>query len=428
MGFWEHFPYTNFHEMNDSWILKEIKNIAERLDGFTAANKLVYKGVWKISDAYPAWSVVTDNGKLYVSNASVNSGTTLDSEKWIFGGDLVPTEQELNAIIARLNAVEAETSREIEEFKNEIKNDVNRAVFDMSHVAWFGDSYTWGSGSESGRGWQYYLAEMFPGSTFEGLGNGGGGFARDGYYPYTFAGLVDYAITENYITNPETVTTVLLVGGVNDGYDYEAIRNGCNDFINRCKQRFPHAEIIIASNPAPKCFSSVPARVANEVCANSGAHYVADSAYFNLTADDRYNSGDEIHLNDAGYKNVARMLAEFCNGRSPTFIETVRRETDNGIACRIAATNKGFIFDVWGQVASTLDDNVLTNMVMPISAKAYNSAKSVIIVASGSAGFQPVILNTSLMRLQSVEHSSVGSYYSYATSNIIPYSELASDF
>jgi len=32
MGVFEHFPYTNFHDMNDAWILKVVKECAEAVE------------------------------------------------------------------------------------------------------------------------------------------------------------------------------------------------------------------------------------------------------------------------------------------------------------------------------------------------------------------------------------------------------------
>ena len=36
------YPYTNFHELNDDWIIKTLREFGQRLDEFVAANQLTY--------------------------------------------------------------------------------------------------------------------------------------------------------------------------------------------------------------------------------------------------------------------------------------------------------------------------------------------------------------------------------------------------
>ena len=59
-SFLNQFPYSDFHEMNLDWILKEVKRIAAEMHGFEAANSVNYAGIWNITQQYTAWSIVLD--------------------------------------------------------------------------------------------------------------------------------------------------------------------------------------------------------------------------------------------------------------------------------------------------------------------------------------------------------------------------------
>ena len=48
-------PYTDFHEMNLDWIIKQVKALAREMHGFEAANKVEYAGIWNITQQYAAW-------------------------------------------------------------------------------------------------------------------------------------------------------------------------------------------------------------------------------------------------------------------------------------------------------------------------------------------------------------------------------------
>lgn len=77
------YPYTNFHELNLDWIIRQIKKLTGVVDDFVAYNKITFRGTWT-GTAYPAWSVVDDGaGNGYLSLKAVPAGVALsDSEYW----------------------------------------------------------------------------------------------------------------------------------------------------------------------------------------------------------------------------------------------------------------------------------------------------------------------------------------------------------
>lgn len=78
------FPYSDFHEMNLDWIIKEVKNVVAQMDSFTAANSVEYVGNWDITKQYKIWDIVTDGNLTYIALKAVPAGILTDNtEYWL---------------------------------------------------------------------------------------------------------------------------------------------------------------------------------------------------------------------------------------------------------------------------------------------------------------------------------------------------------
>lgn len=104
-SFLNQFPYSDFHEMNLDWIIKQVKLLTGEMHGFEAANKVSYAGIWNITDQYPAWSIVLDQntGYMMISLQPVPVGIAItNSEYWMlvapFKIDVAFSESSYNAI------------------------------------------------------------------------------------------------------------------------------------------------------------------------------------------------------------------------------------------------------------------------------------------------------------------------------------------
>lgn len=104
-NFINQFPYSDFHEMNLDWILKEIKKITNEMDEFIASNTVTYKGLWNITEQYAKSDIVLDAISGYVSMAlkPVPSGIEITNEEyWIlvspFRIDIDFNSESFNAI------------------------------------------------------------------------------------------------------------------------------------------------------------------------------------------------------------------------------------------------------------------------------------------------------------------------------------------
>lgn len=89
------YPYTNFHELNDDWIIKTLREFGQRLDEFVAANQLTYADpiAYDPDTIYAANTVVIYDNAAYVSKQAIPAGLLpTNAEYWLLifpFGDLI---------------------------------------------------------------------------------------------------------------------------------------------------------------------------------------------------------------------------------------------------------------------------------------------------------------------------------------------------
>lgn len=74
-----HYPYSDFHELNLDWILRKIKELGIKIDEFEALNTITYAGFWDITKQYPKWNIVTNENIGYISLQPVPAGISIDN-------------------------------------------------------------------------------------------------------------------------------------------------------------------------------------------------------------------------------------------------------------------------------------------------------------------------------------------------------------
>ena len=93
MGLFERFPYTNFHDLNLTWILNELKTLEHTINEFVSINALKYADPiqWNIVTQYEKNTIVIDplTGTAYISVQPVPSGVALtNTDYWTVVFDL----------------------------------------------------------------------------------------------------------------------------------------------------------------------------------------------------------------------------------------------------------------------------------------------------------------------------------------------------
>lgn len=82
------YPYTDAHELNLDWILKQIKKLGAEWEDFKVINQIVYKGVWDPTKTYDAYNIVDYENVAYISTRIVPAGTHLDNtDYWVIIAD-----------------------------------------------------------------------------------------------------------------------------------------------------------------------------------------------------------------------------------------------------------------------------------------------------------------------------------------------------
>lgn len=136
MGFFNNFPYTNFHELNIDFLLKEMEKLKSYVEQYTAINSVGYAGIWDITKQYPQWSVVTDGNRSYLSKKPVPVGIEIENEEyWLPMVDLDPRIGSIINTIGVLQALVEQQGKDIQsltEKTNETDSKVDDAISDFS--------------------------------------------------------------------------------------------------------------------------------------------------------------------------------------------------------------------------------------------------------------------------------------------------------
>lgn len=329
MNFWHEYPYTDFHELNLSWILKKMKQIDARMTDFEAVNKFNFFGDWNITKSYPIWSIVTgedDNGYLAIQN--VPAGITLDNEDyWIKVANysalyadvqrrIIAIEDDNKSIHEDLTTAEGDIS-DLQSDVLDLENAVDELQREDRNVLCIGDSYQEGYNPEGNTlsfiNMLKSKYESVTGSTLTlyNYHKGGTGFlnANDNI---TFHTLLENAGAN--IADRSSITDIIVTGGYNDsGYSDTDLKSSIQTFINRAKSLFPKSKIWIA--PAGYCLNnSVRDRIENNVipayCAasNYGAFIMSTTLrlYHLYTL---LNTTDFVHPTQTGQDILGELMA-----------------------------------------------------------------------------------------------------------------------
>ena len=86
-SFFNEYPYTDFHELNLSWVIKELRTFATTLEQFVSINALKYADPiqWNITSQYEKNTIVIDpvTGVAYISVAPVPAGVIItNTDYW----------------------------------------------------------------------------------------------------------------------------------------------------------------------------------------------------------------------------------------------------------------------------------------------------------------------------------------------------------
>lgn len=236
LGFFDKYPYTDFHELNLDWLLKAVRELAAEIHDFEIVNQFTYEGNWDITKQYKKFAIVTVNGtEGYIALQAVPAGIAItNTDYW--------------AMIADYTAVIAGLGARITALEGDIVDINNRLGVDYESIVWIGDSYTSAGslGADVDKRFSTLVSASL-GLTEYNYAVGGTGYVY-GPTPYTVQ--ASNAVTD-FINNDrdrDTVKYVMVIGNRNDAdgtYSYNDISSAAASVFNTLHNGFPNATIVV---------------------------------------------------------------------------------------------------------------------------------------------------------------------------------------
>lgn len=349
MGFFNKFPYTDFHELNLDWVLKMLKELDQEWDEFKVLNTITLAGTWDISKNYPKYAIVEDSGNGYLSIKPVPPGIAISNlDYWLPVGTYASAISALNTRmntaesnittlqnnVSTLNGTVSGHTTQINNLSNKL--DVNNIL--KGQIVMIGDSYLEGWTPDGDvTSWGVHLKNILNKPDDQIFAKGGAGFCNT-VDSVNFVTLLDDANASAAVDN-DKVTLVLFGGGYNDtGYTAAQILTALQSASSKISTYFPNAAAAFAYMPWDRNSGSrqtyqklyAPARYANAFKQVNIAFF--ENIYKSLQAVEGLFSSDNKHPNGEGQKAIAKAIYETLLGTySPCTAESAAVSGENNI-------------------------------------------------------------------------------------------------
>lgn len=394
MSLFENFPYTNFHDLNLDWIIKIAKDF---LDQYTHIQQIITEGETSITG-------LTQEGIESITQLTQEELTELQAkydtleallQSWYdtHSADIATQlAQALADLTAWYNAHEAILYQYI---RDEVANqyDPSTILIDTypnknntaphvpsSQAVWnfvkkrriitCGDSYLMDYSFSWGHQLQSMLGMADADFFYGGLSGGGfisdaGGGTGNGY-------LIGIRAIENNVTDKETITDIILCGGLNDSsYDAASFPTAdfashVADFINYCKTTYPNAKIWIGycGNAVDQLSTYLGTRtIDNRIVAMQYYSSISNNVNVAINTDiwkvftfnwQYFNNVDYLHPNTEGSVAIAKAVMAWING-CPVNVKKMFFNTRTGFGSDLVNYPAS---EAW--IRATIDDGVLT--------------------------------------------------------------------
>ena len=316
------YPYTDFHEMNLDTLLEMIKKLAGEMEDFKVINKITFYGEWDITNQYPAWAIVDDNGNGYISIKPVPAGVPLsDGNYWVLVADYSALYANITSRIVALENTVGDNSSGLVKAVNDLNSDVTALQNDVTalqglynladrNIMFIEDSY--GARKRSDNKYLYEYVADVTGAYTEMIYQNGAGCVN---------GMFE-TLVNGYAGDASKFDTVVLIGGANDQNKTEsAIVTAMGTLLTSIKTKFDKALTIIIMCPGIT-FASSPAAPTRETtwkayragALANGAAYIENSQYILRNTDLLDN--DKCHPNGKGVDYLSLAAVEMLYGRS----------------------------------------------------------------------------------------------------------------
>ena len=252
MGFFNNFPYTNFHELNLDWLLNQMKELGTAFEDFVKSNKLKYADpfTWDATTSYnPNTMVLSPDGQVvYISLQRAPAGTPLtDGDYWLAvfdasGYNLLQDQIYAQGITIGTLADAVDDLEAGTTLPTFVKYDAKK--FANSYIICFGDSNTMPNPPSGYGNWFETVKAYLAPKGGKSYGVSGATIQNDiGGYP-----TISNQITSANDYPADQVSLVFLMGGINDfhygTYDQGAFGAACKNTVQAIHSKFPNALIV----------------------------------------------------------------------------------------------------------------------------------------------------------------------------------------
>lgn len=140
-NFWlNHYPGTNFHELNIDWLVEAVKALGKEMHDFEIINQFTYEGDFDITKQYKKYAIVIDNNLGYLSLQPVPAGIQLDNtDYWVLIADYTAIVGDLGARVIALEAADILLRQEDQRLQGIL---TDNQLLPAKYAIWIGDSFT----------------------------------------------------------------------------------------------------------------------------------------------------------------------------------------------------------------------------------------------------------------------------------------------
>ena len=307
------YPYSDAHELNLDWILKKMKELDQSMTDFEAMNKITFSGEWDITEQYPAWTIVNNNGTGYISIQPVPKGINITNNNyWRSVIDYSETIADLQNRVVDLEEDVDDIKSDLRYAFDRIAN-VEKYVPETAKIILIGDSYLEATGAVTNYGAQ--LETLMPNATIYRYADAGSGFDHYGVLGKTFGMMASEAIADH---SDEKIGYVFMIGGSNDRNQNQAdVETYMASAIASLRAAWPTAKICVGfcgwtdmtQSSTDKTYF-IKTCDTYKTCIDHDAVFVDGLQYVMHDYSNFYNAG---HPNTDLQGRIAKFLYQFIN-------------------------------------------------------------------------------------------------------------------
>ena len=277
--FWNKYPYTDNHELNLDWILKEIMRLRQDYSEFRALNEITNAGAWDITKQYKRWTIVSDNNAGYISLREVPAGIDIsNNEYWGLIADydilitdltnrIIALENEdviingkinwiNNVTVPGLQNTDSSLQGQIDTINNTTIPAISNSIGTLDHRVTLLDNPKYIFIADSYATESNFVDQI---NTFLGLTDGvnsfcnavgGEGFTKGGDNNDGYLTQLRQHASSMSASVKLDITDIFVIGGANDAEDNQVygantIMTAATDFVAYARTNFPSAKIHI---------------------------------------------------------------------------------------------------------------------------------------------------------------------------------------